>query len=748
MNDPDRELELRLEALARRIGPLDGFEARVAESIRRIDAAPAAGGRRPLEALVGESLRRAVGRRVSWRRWVGVAAAAAAVLASIETEGGGFEVRPVGEPQWRAPAGQVQFLGPGDEVRAVENRGVRIRLSGGGALVLHPASTLGFERAGAETGHPGIRTFLVQGVLDAEIVAAGPGILVVRAGESECRIDAAQVQVRRAPDRGTLFATYRGRASVTAAGTQRALPAGTGIFVAVGGGTAPRVTSFTLDNGALAELLQEVRARWQYYVRRETRQVSSGQPVVTRWLGSEVETMASGRRGGTKLRIRLARVPFPGTELRENARRFLAAHTEDDRRFATDSLRASLIHGLPEIAGRAVRALLLMGDDAVGLEERVDRAVPGDADEAQQLARMAARAALGQGPALEVIRAALAVHRPLATRALAVLAVAGLDDPTLLKEVFFLAQGSAGHLYRDWQASADYCGAVAHAFLRARDRMGRDYARELVRDRSLELRARRRFLAGLARELRDRPAELTALLLELHSELRDPEMRRAVVMELLRADPAEGDARAAAFFRSLADEGGPLAALALTGLAVQAPGDQRDAVEDYLLGHLRRSDDPVELRAGAAQAFAPLGRRPGTVSDRVLSALEEALMDPAAEVRYWAARSLGVIGRPATLSVALRALDRETDPACLTALAHTVVRIPGARQRPEVTERLMQAIGERYPSHVRNAFIQALGDLGTDLCRLILEDLSSIAEDPEIRRAASAALVTLRNRDR
>ncbi|MBN2491561.1 MAG: HEAT repeat domain-containing protein [Planctomycetes bacterium] len=757
MNASERNLDRELEALARQIGALDGFEQEVAASIRRIDAVPAGRGV-PLEDLVGESLSRALAPGARRRRLVGALAAAAAVvvalvfvpwhragrevLASIEADSGGFEVRPVGQPDWRAPQGPVA-LGAGDEVRAGETHGVRIRVSGGGHLVLHPASTFRIERVPARPDQARLRASLLQGALDVENLADGAYVLVVRAGDSECRVVDARVQVRRAPERGTLFAAFRGQPSVSAGGTRRELPAGTGIFVGVAAGDSarPRLTSFTLDNQALAELLRDVRARWSYYVQRESRRSASGRRVVTGRLGGEAK--GRGIAPGASLVFRLERVPFPGAALRENARRFLAAHTEDDLHFAADSLEAALVHGLPEIAGRAVQALALMGRDAPDIERQIEDVAADDANEGVRFARMAAQAALGNGPAVESIRAALGAHRPLATRSLAVLAVAGLGDATLSKEVFLVAQGSAGDLYRDWQASVDFCSAVGNALLRGGDRIGADYARELVGDRSLEPRARRRFLSGLARELRDRPAAQNAFLLDIYPRVAEPEMQRAVVMELLRADPVERDAQVAGFFRSLAEEGGPLAALALAGLAVFAPAAEQAEVEDWLLEQLGREDGPVDVRAAAAQAFAALGHGGGRATARVLDALEAALEDPAVEVRYWAARTLGVIGRPATLAVVLGALEREADPACLTALAQTVARIPGAAGRADVTEHLLREIGAPHPPHVRNAFIQALGELGTDLCRMILEDLAAIAEDPEVRRAAQAALESL-----
>ena len=307
------------------------------------------------------------------------------------------------------------------------------------------------------------------------------------------------------------------------------------------------------------------------------------------------------------------------------------------------------------------------------------------------------------------------------------------------------AQGSAEDLYQDLQASTDFCGAVGLVFAGALDGIGTTYARDLVQDPSLPLKARRRYLNGFTRELRDRPEKLQAFLLETFPRLGEAKLRRAVVMELLHARPVRRDPAVADFFRELAERRGPLARLALTGLALYAPDKRKQAVEAWLLELLER-DAEASARVAAAQAFAPLGERRELVSLRVVEALEKALGDREADVRFWAARTLGVLGRRSSLPVVLEAAGTETDSRCLAALAQTLVRLPGSASDPEVARFLVRRIGEDLPPHVRTAFIHALGSLGTDLGRLILEDLCTLAEDPDVRMAAGEGLAILQNK--
>ena len=388
-------------------------------------------------------------------------------------------------------------------------------------------------------------------------------------------------------------------------------------------------------------------------------------------------------------------------------------------------------------------ALELMGEDLPAIEQRIEEVSARRLGEPRKFARMAALAAAGQGQAFDVVRAALVPHQPLRTRALAVLAVVGLADPTLLKTVYLLALGSKDDLYKDWQASTDFCAAVGLAFCSAGDHGGMHYARDLLSDPSLEVKARRRFLSGFARELHERPADFQAFLLDTFPLLPEPKLKRAVVMELLHAEPVVRDAVVADFFRDLAAARGPLAPLALTGLVRYAPARDRETVEPALLGLLEKEADP-RTRAAAAQAFAPLGERRGFASRRVLHALEKALGDASEEVRYWAARALGTLGRRSSLPAIVAAVGTETDARCLTALVHALVGLPGAGELPEVTRLLIRKIGEDHPHLVQNEFIHALGRLGTDLSRLILEDMVTFAEDPEVGRAARAALDALR----
>jgi HEAT repeat protein len=766
VSDLDRDLDTRLEALASHLGDLPGFESRVADAVRRVERDVGA-DRPPLEVLVGTSLRDAVRATgvVRRRRWIWSGAAAASllavvavfwlvrsgrpVLASIGPGNSGFEVRAAGEEQWHRPPGRVR-LGPGDEVRSVVNHTVTIQFKSGGNLLLHPDSRFRIDGGGGKARGRGVQAQLMYGGVDVDRAKTGQSVLVLRAGDTECQVDGARVQARRVPERGVVFTTYRGNVSLRTPDDRRLLRPGTAIFVAAGRKSRARVTSFQLDNRALTGLLADIRRRWGYYVQREARQQATGRVIVTVRLSPRARqlTDAKARSREPGSRVWVQRVPFPGatvkdtrdnSDIQEKARRFLAVHTEDDHRFVVDSLAESLKIGLPEIAGHAVAALTLMGEASETIEQRIEGATRTGSSHARRFARLAALAAAGQGAQGDVIRAALSPSRALRIRALAVLAVAGLRDTSLVKDVFFLAQGSASDLYQDWRASADFCGAVGLVFAGATDGIGSAYARDLVLDPSLPLKARRRYLNGFARELQDRPRPLHAFFLETFPRLTEDKLRRAVVMELLHARPVHRDAAVADFFQELAERQDPLSSLALNGLVLYAPPERKPAVEAWLL-ELLEQDAEAATRAAAAQAFAPLGARRAFASLRVVQTLEKALGDRDPDVRYWSARTLGVVGRRTSLPVVLEAARTETDFRCLAALAQTLVRLPGSANDPEVARFLARRTGEDLPPHVGSAFVHALGSLGTDFSRLILEDLCNLAEDPEVRMAAGEAL--------
>jgi len=762
MSDVDARLDRYLHELGRRIGDLAGFEQEVARSIRSAGAGVGS-DRPPLETLVGASIGkvdpRGRPRRLKRLAWSGAVAASITVLigfflwyqpsrevlASIGS-GGGFEVRASGKKAWRRPAGPVDLV-PGDEVRAVRERPISIKFRDGGDFLLHPGSGLLLIGGGSDTESRRYRTRLLYGGADVS-VEPDSVMIVVQAGESACEVRQAQVQVRSQPDRGTIFVACQGSAVVQAGGARRPLRTGMGLYFVPGSGPAKSATPFRVDNEALAELIAGIRDRWNYYLTRETYRgrIDSIQVFLKRKRGQEKPAILGPGRAAPLIQSWVRRVvPFPGPDLREQARLFLAAHTGDDFEFVADSLAESVKIGLPDIAGRSVAALQLMGEPLKATEHRIEKAAPPRTGAGPKFARMAARAVLGQAPAHLRLEAALAVHEPLRTRALAVLAVHGLGDGTLVKRVFHLAQLSADDLYKDWQASTDFCAAVGLVLAGTED--GRAYAHDLIRDASLSVSARRRYLTGFSRALGHRTAEAQGFLLDLFPLLEEPKLERAAVMELLHLRPLVRDALVADFFEEIVDARGALAPLALTGLVLYAPQNRKAAVESRLV-HLLESDPEPPLRAAAAQAFAPLGERRGFASRRVLKALESALHDAAPEARYWTARTLGILGRRSTLPVVLAAADRETDPHCLAALAHALVALPGANEDPEVTSLLVRRINENRPPFVKKELIRALGRLGTDLSRLILEDLGALGEDPEIRRAASEVLGLLRSEER
>lgn len=777
MRDPDRQLDDLLASFRRHIGDLEGFEAHVGESLRRSrESSPGRGDSfQALEAIVSESLRsvedyREARPRQRLRRlaWTGslVAAVLVAVtlffwyrsgeevLASIDRGVGEFEVRRQGVGTWSQP-GVPLDLGPGDEIKAIKDRPVRMTLGKGSLVVLHPAGCVRLKRRSKTIQGLQLEARLLSGGMDVKSGDPGNLVIVVKVGRSECRILHSRVQVRTSPRRGTIFAAHQGRASVRAAGLDRSIPAGTGLFVADRRSErtteGPRITSFRLDNRALKERMTDIRDRWAHYVRKETRRRRVEGITVTLRLapGARKLTRKPGPRGW-------GQVPFPpgipsGNAVQARARWLLAVHTQDDRCFVVDSLKHALLSGLPEISGLAAQCLQLMGEGAAVIEKRIESVLSSGSarSRGQVYACNTARAVAGDRAARKNVVRGLSASAPLRTRVLAVLAVSGLQDATLIQEVHSLAEGSAGELYRDWQASTDFCDAVGLAL--AWNPGGLDPGRRLVCNRDIPVKSRRRYLVGMARVLRCRPTAFRQFLLDTFATLADDKMKRAVVLELLTPVPVDRNPSVAAFFRALTDQGGPLTPLAMSGMVLYVPRSEKGAVETYLLERLR-NDPKAWARAAAAQAFAPpvleQERKRGFTPPGVLRALEEALEDRDSEVRTWVARTLGAVGRSGSLTPLLEASRREADPRSLVALVRALVEIPGADRRPDVLRLVLSKLDENYSHFVRNELIMALGRLGTDMAWMILEDIVTISEDPEDRRAARVALDALRRRGR
>jgi HEAT repeat protein len=85
---------------------------------------------------------------------------------------------------------------------------------------------------------------------------------------------------------------------------------------------------------------------------------------------------------------------------------------------------------------------------------------------------------------------------------------------------------------------------------------------------------------------------------------------------------------------------------------------------DSLLATLRARYEDDDVRAHAAEALGHLADRLGEHEGDVLAALLHALRDPSAEVRFWAAFSLGNLGDEAAIPALerLAARDEESIP--------------------------------------------------------------------------------------
>jgi HEAT repeat protein len=120
------------------------------------------------------------------------------------------------------------------------------------------------------------------------------------------------------------------------------------------------------------------------------------------------------------------------------------------------------------------------------------------------------------------------------------------------------------------------------------------------------------------------------------------------------------------------------------------------------------------------------------------STLEDALGDPAPEVRANAASALARIGGEASVPALLAALERETDAEVCDALIHAL----GATRDLRATDGLIAALADTVPQ-LRESAAQMLGELGDERA---VDPLIAATRDPdhEVRLTAVWALDALK----
>jgi HEAT repeat protein len=164
--------------------------------------------------------------------------------------------------------------------------------------------------------------------------------------------------------------------------------------------------------------------------------------------------------------------------------------------------------------------------------------------------------------------------------------------------------------------------------------------------------------------------------------------------------------------------------------AVRAAARPRDvAAVPHLSGVMLRLDEPSQLRAAAALAL-------GRIGDRIaVGALGEALKDPAPEVRYAAALSLGRLPADGVTTRLERVLlsDPSWQPRYAAAIAL------GRTRKAFAASTLAQALAGDPAWQVRQQAARSLQDIGTVHAA---EALVPALFDPEpsVRAAAGAAL--------
>ncbi|HEX4046509.1 MAG TPA: HEAT repeat domain-containing protein [Elusimicrobiota bacterium] len=167
--------------------------------------------------------------------------------------------------------------------------------------------------------------------------------------------------------------------------------------------------------------------------------------------------------------------------------------------------------------------------------------------------------------------------------------------------------------------------------------------------------------------------------------------------------------------------------------AVRDAAYPRDvAAVPNLAGVMLRLDQPAPLRAAAALAL-------GRIGDRVaVPSLAEALKDPAPQVRYAAALSLGRLPADGVATRLERTL--RTDPNWQARYAAAIAL--GRTRKAFTAEALADALGSDPAWQVRQQAARSLQDLGTAHAA---SALATALNDPEpsVRAAAGAGLALI-----
>jgi len=152
----------------------------------------------------------------------------------------------------------------------------------------------------------------------------------------------------------------------------------------------------------------------------------------------------------------------------------------------------------------------------------------------------------------------------------------------------------------------------------------------------------------------------------------------------------------------------------------------------YLSGVMLRLDQPTQIRAAAALAL-------GRIGDRIaVGALAEGLKDPAPEVRYAAALSLGKLPADGVATRLEKVLAR--DPVWQVRYAAAIAL--GRTRKAFVGPDLADALAQDGAWQVRQQAARSLLDIGTPRAA---EALAAALRDPEpsVRAAAGSALAEL-----
>jgi len=167
--------------------------------------------------------------------------------------------------------------------------------------------------------------------------------------------------------------------------------------------------------------------------------------------------------------------------------------------------------------------------------------------------------------------------------------------------------------------------------------------------------------------------------------------------------------------------------------AVQSAAFPRNvSAVPHLAGVMLRIDQPAELRAAAALAL-------GRVGDRVaVPALSEALKDPAPEVRFAAALSLGKLPADGVETRLERVL--RYDPSWQTRYAAAIAL--GRTHKAFAAAGLEDALGNDPDWQVRQQAARSLQELGTVHAAAALQEALN-DPDPSVRAAAGIGLAAI-----